>query len=141
MLLANITRWNAMSGKQNSKINTTLKTFFVLMFFAIWNFFLPLKILFLAFLFFAILLFPIHATCGEGNSKTAKNENAKNKIFSGRKKIEIAKIIKTKNVLRTLFVILVSRHCIVIFVCLYPMRIDGRQKGKCATAAMSSKHC
>ena len=91
-----------------NKHNFTLETFFVLVTFAILNFFLSLKILILAISFFAILLFPIHATCGEGNSKTTKNENAKNKILSARKKIKIAKNIKTKNVFS---VVLIFEFC------------------------------
>ena len=67
--------------RENKIVKNILKTFFVLMFFAILNFFLALKILFLAFSFFVILPFSIHATCDEGNSRATKNENAKNQNF------------------------------------------------------------
>ena len=93
-----LTRWNAMSGKQNSKMNTTLKTFFVLMFFAILNFFLALKILFLAFSFFVILLFPSPQVPRDEKYKITKNENTKNKIFASYKKIKALKNNKTKNI-------------------------------------------
>ena len=56
-------------------MKTTLQAFFVLMIFAISNFFLSLKILFLAFSFFAVLLFPSPQVAWVGNNKIAKNDD------------------------------------------------------------------
>ena len=76
------------------------------------------EILFLVFSFFVNLYFSSRGTCAEEKCKFVKNDfSTKNKIL----KFEIAKNIKTKNVLSvkgtnmTVFVILFSRH-------LYPTR-------------------
>ena len=105
-----------MSGKQNHKIKTkhncTLAAFFVLVIFAILDFFLTPEILFSAFAFLVILHFSSAQVPRDEKYKITKNGNAENKIASARKKFEIAKNTKTKNVLSTFSTISFSRHIV-----------------------------
>ena len=88
-----------MSGKQkskNKKIRKSHSKHFLFWYFLRFRFFSGAENFVFGVSIFCNFAFFVRGTCAEEKYKITKNGNAKNKIFSARKKFKIAKIPKQK---------------------------------------------